>query len=75
MVSTMPAVAKYIPFLKIGIFGVYIQNAESTKNNNDNPKKIFKKYKGLSVVALCKRSIFSSIKGSFIFFTDAIPVF
>jgi len=30
--------------LKIGILGKNIQNAESTKKSNDNPKKILKKY-------------------------------
>ncbi len=35
------------------VFGKNIQNADITKNNNDNEKKTFRKNKGLSVSALC----------------------
>jgi hypothetical protein len=45
-VSTIPPKVKYNPFLKTEVFGIYIQNAESTKNKSDNPKKIFKKNRG-----------------------------
>lgn len=44
-----------MPFLKIGIFGVYIQKADSTKNRREAPKKMYRKYTGLSVVALWSR--------------------
>ncbi|MEN8817170.1 MAG: hypothetical protein ABF274_09930 [Nonlabens sp.] len=42
-----PAATKMVPFLKICVTGINIQNADITKNNN-NPtlKKIFKKNSG-----------------------------
>jgi hypothetical protein len=41
-VSTIPARVKYSPLRKTLVEGRNIQKAETTKNNNDNPKKIFK---------------------------------
>jgi len=32
--------------LKISLLGINIQKEEITKNKSDNPKKIFRKYKG-----------------------------
>lgn len=48
----IPAATKYTAFLKTGIFGVYIQKVEKTKNRSEATKKMFRKNKGLSVVAL-----------------------
>jgi hypothetical protein len=42
MVKTAPAKAKSMAFLKILVLGKNIQKDEITKNNSDNPKKIFK---------------------------------
>jgi hypothetical protein len=42
MVNTIPARVKYNPFLKIVVFGKYIQKDDNTKNNSDKPKNIFK---------------------------------
>ena len=52
IVSVIPAIVKYSPFLKIDVFGINIQNDEITKKNKDRPKKIFRKNKGSWVVAL-----------------------
>ena len=54
MVKTKPAIAKYIPFLKIFDLGTNIKKDETAKNNNETPKKIFKKNNGSLDVALCK---------------------
>jgi SOS-response transcriptional repressor LexA len=40
-VSTMPAKAKYIPFLNRVVPGMNIKKVEKTKKKNDIPKKIF----------------------------------
>ena len=52
-VIIIPKREKIIPFLKIGVSGKNIQNAEITKNSNEAPKKILSQYTGLLVVALC----------------------
>lgn len=51
-IRTSPAKVKYIPFLKAVVLGINIQKEEITKNNNEAPKNIFIKNKGLPVVAL-----------------------
>ncbi len=49
----MPAMVKYNPFLNICVLGLNIQNEDTTKNNRETAKKIFKKYKGSLVEAIC----------------------
>lgn len=39
----MPAMVKYIPFLKMLVEGKNIQKEDMTKNNRENPKNILKK--------------------------------
>lgn len=60
MVKIIPAKVRYIPFLKIVVFGKNIQKEETTKNNNDNPKNTFKKNNGSLVDALCNLVSFST---------------
>ncbi|SIQ89901.1 hypothetical protein SAMN05421797_104100 [Maribacter ulvicola] len=74
MVSTIPPNEKYSPFLNTVVFGINLQKNETTKNNSDSPKNMFRKYTGLLVVTLCRCSILSKIKGSSIFFVVALPV-
>ena len=51
-VNTRPAAVKYNPFLNIVVLGMNIQKEDNTKNNRDNPKKIFKKNNGSPDFAL-----------------------
>ncbi len=48
------------------VFGMNIQKAETTKNNNDNAKKTFRKNKGLFVSALCNLVSLSIKYGRFL---------
>jgi len=41
-VRITPASVKYNPLRKIVVFGKNIQNAETTKNNKETPKKTFR---------------------------------
>lgn len=60
----MPAIVNAMPFLNILVLGLYIQKVEITKNNSDKPKKIFRKYKGELVLALCNLVILSRKNGN-----------
>ncbi len=48
----MPANVKYKPFRNTVVPGKNIQKADTTKNNSDNPKNIFRKNNGLLESAL-----------------------
>lgn len=74
MVSTIPPMVKYNPFLNIEVAGINIQKEDITKNNSDKPKKIFSQKIGLSAVALCRCSILSKMNGSFLTIYSALPV-
>ena len=62
-VNIAPANVKYSPFLKMVVFGKNIQKADTTKNNSEIPKKIFKKNNGWPLLALCNSVRFSIAAG------------
>ncbi len=63
-----------IPFLNILVLGLNIQKVEITKNNRDNPKNIFRKYKGELVLALCNLVILSRKNGNSFVVKSATPM-